>query len=89
MSGVRSHFATIKAGVPQGSVLGPILFLVCINDLIEVVKSNMFLFADDGTIIDEFEDIRISIPILIGTYLLLRSGPVLGWSTIIPSKQKP
>ena len=35
------------SGVPQGSVLGPILFLVLVADITEVVESDMILFADD------------------------------------------
>jgi ribonuclease P/MRP protein subunit RPP40 len=45
--GEKSPTATVSSGVPRGTVLGPLLFLCHINDLLEAVKSNVRLFADD------------------------------------------
>ena len=50
VNGEKSDNASVLSGVPQGSVLGPLLFIVYINDLPEHVKSLVYLFADDTKI---------------------------------------
>ena len=48
--GAVSDWCSVTSGVPQGSVLGPIFFVLFVNDINDVVSSPLFQFADDHTV---------------------------------------
>ena len=49
--------SNITCGVPQGSILGPLLFLIYVNDMPQAVKSNLFLCADDSCLVFPGKDV--------------------------------
>ena len=58
VNGIKSSVKYINYGVPQGSILGPLLFLIFVNDIGPVLKSKGRLFADDTSILVHNQDIN-------------------------------
>ena len=50
VNGISSEISSVLSGIPQGSVLGPVLFIIYINDILDNITSDGFLFADDTKI---------------------------------------
>ena len=51
VKGQSSSWSSIEAGVPQGSILGPLLFLICTNDIVLDIICDIFLYADDTSLL--------------------------------------
>ena len=63
VNGHSSESKPVLSGIPQGSVLGALLFIIYINDMPEIVNSNMYLFADDTKFFHQVQSIEDAISI--------------------------
>ena len=59
LNGSASSHEPVMAGVPQGSILGPLLFLIYNNDITENIESDMTLFAADASVLKKSKDRNI------------------------------
>ena len=60
LNGQHSSWDNVNAGVPQGAILGPLLFLIYINGLSDNLSSNCKLFADDTSLFSVVNNIHTS-----------------------------
>ena len=60
LNGQLSSWYNIESSVPQGSILSPLLFLICINDLSEGLTTNVRLFSDDVSLFSVADNNNLS-----------------------------
>ena len=78
LNGQCSHWSSVLAGVPQGSILGLLLFLICINDLPDGLESSVKLFADDTSLFSTVYDLNMSDDQLDKDLKKFQNGPTNG-----------
>ena len=55
INGKKSEWQNVTSGIPQGSVLGPLLFLIYINDLPDGIMSTIYMYADNTKLYREIK----------------------------------
>ena len=64
VDGTKSDILDVKAGIPQGSRLGPLLFIIYMNDIITDIESDILIFADDTSLFATGSDPAETVAIL-------------------------
>ena len=64
LNGQASDWLPVKAGVPQGSILGPLFFLIYLIDLPDNLTSSVMLFTDETSLFSTVYDTAASINVL-------------------------
>ena len=75
LNGETADWECIQAGVPQGPFLGPLFFLIYINDSATDLKSNVKLFADDTSLFSIVSD-----PVETANILTMDLDKIRGWA---------
>ena len=86
--GTASSWTFIKAGVPEGSILGPLLFLVYIYDIVENIHASIRLFADNTglyVIVDDLIDVANQGPVVRNVVSLTSSLRVISLTVLADS----
>ncbi len=60
VNGAYSKWSPVTSGIPQGSVLGPVLFVLFVNDMPDVVHSTLLMFADDAKVFRRVDSVEES-----------------------------
>ena len=88
IKGQASTWHYNSAGVPQGSILGPLLFLIYVDDIVNDIESQILLFADDTSLFEIISDPLISFPRINNDLEKLNSWAKTWLVTFNPTKTK-
>ena len=76
---MSGYLIPIVSGMPQGSVLGPLLFALYASEMVELVENRLSAYADDSIVLElsaSQQTDPILMPPLTGTWLGFRSGAI-------------
>ena len=86
LSGALSEWAPVYTGVPHGSILGPLLFLIFINDIVKNINYSIRLFADDTSLYIIVENPQTAAITMNLTWAPYHNGLLIGWLILMQGK---